>query len=209
MTYIKTTYSDESELISSIMKLYNGGDMFELDPCYSKGVFYKSFETKPKYKFDLAPVLEGVNQADCTNLPINDRSIKSIMFDPPFVIGVGESKSSIITNRFSGFKSLKDLKTLYSQSLLEFGRVLVPNGLLVFKCQDTVTSGKQFMTHCWIINEAESLGYTLHDLFVLVRDRAIIDPKWKKQYHARKTHSYYLVFTFGNKNPSVNTASKD
>lgn len=189
------------------MTLYNGGNMFDLDPCYSKGVFYKSFDTKPKYKFDLAPVLEEVKEADCRNLPLEDRSIKSIIFDPPFVIGVGESKSSIITNRFSGFKSLKDLKSLYSQSLLEFSRILLPNGLLVFKCQDTVTSGKQFMTHCYIINEAESLGYTLHDLFVLVRDRAIIDPKWKKQQHARKTHSYYLVFSLGNKNPAVDTVS--
>lgn len=174
MTYIKTTYTDEKELISSMLFLYNFDKMVELDPCYSKGVF-----------------------------SLENNFVSSIMFDPPFVIGVGNSKSSIITNRFSGFKNLKELKHLYESSMLEFNRVLKNNGVFFFKCQDTVTSGKQFATHCWIISKAEELGFTLHDIFILVRERAIIDPKWgNQQEHARKTHCYYLVFSKGNKNPA-------
>lgn len=203
MTYIKTTYTDEKELISAMLFLYNFDEMVELDPCYSKGNFYKGFQDKPKYKFDLQPQSPDTIKSNCTSLPIEKETISSIMFDPPFVIGVGNSKSSIITNRFSGFRDLKELKTLYESSMIEFNRILKESGVIFFKCQDTVTSGKQFATHCWIIGMAQELGFTLHDIFILVRDRAIIDPKWgSHQEHARKTHSYYLVFSKGNKNPA-------
>ena len=119
------------------------------------------------------------------------------MFDPPFVIGVGESKSGIITNRFSGFKNLNELKSLYTKSMKEFSRILIDKGLLIFKCQDTVTSGKQFLTHIFVVNEAEKMGYYAKDLFILVRDSAIVDPKWGAQQHARKTHSYYVILLNG------------
>ena len=192
MSYIRTTYTDETELIHSILKLYNDGEGVDLDPCYSKGRFWTGLP-EPKLKFDLVPQTSGVVQASCTSLPLENSSINSIMFDPPFVIGIGQSKSGIITNRFSGFKDIHSLKCMYWESLREFDRLLNKNGIVIFKCQDTVTSGKQFFTHLYIITEAYLLGYIVEDLFVLVRERAIMDPKWNGQKHARKTHSYYIV----------------
>lgn len=192
MSPIYTTFTDETELISSMFNLYNGGETVELDPTFSKGVFWKELEA-PKLKFDLFPQVEGVQQADCRHLPLENESINSIMFDPPFLIGVGKSKSGVMTNRFSGFKRLQDLKNLYGDSLVEFYRILKKGGLVFFKCQDTVTSGKQFFTHAFLIEFAQVLGYEVEDLFVLVRERAMMDPKWNGQKHARKNHCYYLV----------------
>ena len=192
MPYVRTTYTDEAELIGDMLGLYNGGKTVELDPCYSIGRFWNNFE-KPKLKFDLIPQVEGVMEADCTNLPLANDSINSIMFDPPFMIGIGKSASGILTKRFSGFKSLQELQNLYSRSLIEFRRILNKDGLIFFKCQDTVTSGKQFFAHIFIINMAIAFDYIAEDLFVLVRNRAMIDPKWNGQKHARKTHSYFLV----------------
>ena len=193
---IRTTYTDEREMLNDILWLYNNGKGVSLDPCYSVGRFWQGLP-QPELKFDIAPQVEGVNQASCDNLPIQDNSVNSIMFDPPFVIGVGESANGIITNRFSGFKNLDELKSLYINSLKEFYRILIDKGLLIFKCQDTVTSSKQFLTHVFIVNEAERLGYYVKDLFILVRDSAIVDPKWGAQQHARKTHSYYVVLFKG------------
>jgi hypothetical protein len=199
---MRTTYEDEKELIENILEIYNNGREVDLDPCYSIGRFWGGLP-QPKLKFDLSPQVAGVVASSCNSLPLEDNSVSSIMFDPPFVIGVGNSKTGIMTNRFSGFKSLKDLKELYSSSLLEFSRILIQNGLLIFKCQDTVTGGKQFLSHCYIISEAEKLEYFCHDIIILVRKGRIVDPKWGKQQHAYKTHSYYLVFSKGNKNPAV------
>jgi hypothetical protein len=200
--YIKTTYEDEKELISGILEIYNGGQGVQLDPTFSTGRFWKGLPS-PSLKFDLSPQLPDIIQANCISLPLESDTVSSIMFDPPFIIGVGESKTGIMTNRFSGFKSLNSLKSLYTSSLTEFSRILVKNGLLIFKCQDTVTGGKQFLSHCFIISEAEKLGYFCHDIIILVRRGRIVDPKWGKQQHAYKTHSYYLVFSKGNKNPAI------
>ena len=41
-------------------------------------------------------------------------------------------------------------------------------GILIFKCQDKVSSGKQYMSHVFIINEAEKLGFYTKDLFILL-----------------------------------------
>jgi hypothetical protein len=193
---IRTTYTDEREMLNDILYLYNGGKGVDVDPCYSIGRFWQGLP-QPKHKFDLEPQVEGTIKSSCANLPLASSSVKSIMFDPPFLIGIGESTSGKMLARFSGFKNMAELKSLYTNSLKEFYRILEDKGLLIFKCQDTVTSGKQFLTHVFIVNEAEKMGYYVRDLFILVRDSAIVDPRWGEQQHARKTHSYYVVLFKG------------
>lgn len=188
---IRTAYTNERKLINDILFLYNNGNGVDIDPCYSTGRFWTGLPP-PKYKFDLIPRFRDVCRADCVSLPIRSGVGKSIMFDPPFV--TNPSKTSIITNRFSAFNTLNDLKIMYQNSLREFYRVLTPNGLLVFKCQDLVYSHKQFLTHVFVINEAESIGFICHDCIILIRDNVLLSPRVKIQQHARKTHSYYLVF---------------
>jgi len=191
---IRTTYTDERDLLNDILFLYNHGEGVDVDPCYSVGRFWKGLP-QPKYKFDLAPQLPEVQQADCTNLPLEPGQVKSIMFDPPFV--TYPSDTSIITNRFSAFKTLDDLKNMYIESLSEFYRVLKNKGLLIFKCQDLVHNHKQFLTHTFVINRAEMEGFFCHDCIILIRDNVLLSPHIQKQQHARKTHSYYLVFSKG------------
>lgn len=192
MIYVKTTYTDETALISNILGLYNNREGVDLDPCYSKGRFWKGLP-QPRLKFDFKPQTKDTVQADVRNLPLEGSTINSIMFDPPFVIGIGKSTGGIMRNRFSGFRDLNELMEMYTSSLYEFFRIMNKKGLLIFKCQDTVTSGKQFATHIFIVNTAVNIGYMLEDIFILVKDRAMIDPKWNGQKHARKTHCYYLV----------------
>ncbi len=67
-------------------------------------------------------------------------------------------------------------------------------GLLVFKCQDTVSGGKQYLSHVEIVRMAQDIGYEADDLFVLARRNVIWSDNMKNQQHARKTHSYFLVF---------------
>lgn len=199
---IRTAYMDERELIGDILWLYNNGEGVVLDPCYSSGRFWQGLP-QPKYKCDIAPQVEGV-KADCRQLPLGPGRVHSIMFDPPFVTPT--SQTSIITNRFSGFETLDDLRDMYRKSLSEFHRVLVRNGLLIFKCQDIVYNHKQFLTHVFVINEAEQIGFSCHDCIVLIRDNVLLSAHIQKQQHARKTHSYYLVFSKGTTNPSLRRA---
>jgi hypothetical protein len=66
---------------------------------------------------------------------------------------------------------------------------------MIVKCQDEVSAGRQWLTHVEIINYYEQLGFYTKDLFVIVRQNKASIARLKKQIHARKNHSYFLVFT--------------
>ncbi len=191
---IKTISYDQEEIIKSIMKLYCPQG-FDLDPTYSKGNFYKNI-LQPKFKYDLNPQSHDVKQANCIDLPFGNYSLNSIMFDPPFIAGIqNKSNTGIIINRFGSFKNIsKELWQMYHKALDEFKRILKINGILVFKCQDSVDSGKQCLSHVEIINYALKIGFYPKDLFVLLAKNRLIGKHHHKQQHARKFHSYFIVF---------------
>lgn len=189
----------QDEIIKNILSLHCEGKEIECDPTYSKGVFYKKIK-RPIYTFDINPQDELTIKADCRNLPLTNESINIMMFDPPFVIGSGpslnntDSSQSIIQKRFSGFKTGNELFKFYRESLDEFYRVMKKKGILIFKSQDVVGCGKQWLSHVEIINYAYKIGFYPKDIFILNAKSRIISGKVKKQQHARKYHSYFLVF---------------
>lgn len=189
---------DNDEIIQSIMRLYDI-DRFDLDCTYSIGEFWSRLPD-PRFKSDLKARFDDVIEASSTNLPFDDDSMNSIMFDPPFVIS-GQSYaenaegSSITAKRFEGFTSFKELRDMYWGTMLECRRILAPEGILVVKCQDTVSGGLNHFTHCMISDMAVQLGMYPKDLFILIAKSRLnsFGGKWENQYHARKYHSYFWV----------------
>lgn len=101
---------------------------------------------------------------------------------------------SKINKRFGVFPTEKLLHTFFKQSLKEFYRILKKNGILIFKCQDKVSSGKQYLSHIFIVNEAIEIGFYPKDLFILLARNRIVADWQKNQKNARKFHSYFIVF---------------
>lgn len=196
---VRSVYESNFDVIKNIMGLYNI-EQFDLDCTYSKGNFWKGLPT-PINKSDLYPVNDTIIQASSENLPFGDNSMKSIMYDPPFVIAGKTFKdnkegSSIIAKRFWGYSTYDELKNNYYNSLLELYRVCDEGGHVVFKCQDTVSGGKNHFTHVMVMNMAMEIGFYPRDLFILLAKMRInsFGTKWSKQEHARKYHSYFWVF---------------
>jgi hypothetical protein len=191
---IKSIDYDQHDIIKNIIELHCP-EGITLDPTYSKGNFYnKSGVTPPTFKYDLFPQTIDTIKSDANDLQHDNDSIKTIMFDPPFMVGyTKETPTGILGERFNGFRYIDDLWKWYSECLVEFHRVLEPNGTLIFKCQDTVSSGKQWFSHLFIMNEAEKLGYYNKDLFILLAKNRIIGHNHSNQQHARKFHSYFIV----------------
>jgi len=196
---VKSISFDEQEIIQGILKLHCKYPI-ELDPTYSKGNFYKKGLTPPKYNYDLYPQSPDVVKANAEHLPLEDESINTIMFDPPFLATKGKSlkidnDSNKINKRFGVYPTEKELHQFYINALKEFHRLLKEKGILIFKCQDKVSSGKQYFSHNFIINEAEKLGFYTKDMFILMaKNRIVADWQLKNQKNARKFHSYFLVF---------------
>lgn len=163
-------------------------------------MFYKNTGIDPPpYAYDIDPVDDRVRYGDCRNLPLRDSSLGCIMYDPPFLATTGKSLKSntgnIISKRFGVYPSETSLHQFYIDSMVEFHRILKKDGILIFKCQDKVSSGKQYMSHVFIMNKAVEIGFYPKDLFILLaRNRIVANWQLKNQKNARKFHSYFWVF---------------
>jgi hypothetical protein len=198
---IKSISNDQFQILRWIMKLYCP-DGFECDPTYSKGNFYKNhYIPEPILKFDIDPKTEDTYKSDCRDLPVANNSLKSIIFDPPFLATKGPSLkdgnrwSNEIAKRFGVYPDMIKLWSFYKESMIEFYRVLGKGGLLIFKIQDSVSSGKQFLSHHFVTQCAIDIGFYPRDLFVLLAKSRLVAP-WQliNQQHCRKYHCYFLVF---------------
>ena len=202
---IKSVSYNQEEILQGILKLHCNNSQIELDTTYSKGNFYKGTIKEPLYKFDSEPQFKDVIKVEGANIPLENDSINVAVFDPPFLATKGKSlkinnESNQITKRFGVYPTEQLLHKFYVDALLEFYRVLKQDGILIFKCQDKVSSGKQYFSHVFIMKEAEKIGYYCKDLFILiVKNR--MTPAWqlKNQKHARKFHSYFIVLQKTNK----------
>ena len=83
---------------------------------------------------------------------------------------------------------------LYKEAGREASRVLRERGVFIVKCQDEVCSNRQRFAHVEIIQVYEEFGFVAEDLFVVVRQNRPGVSSAVRQVHARKNHSYFLVF---------------
>jgi len=195
---VRSVYNSNYEVIKNIMELYKI-NQFDLDCTYSKGSFWKNLP-EPKIKTDLYPINDTIIKANSESLPFDDKIMNTIMYDPPFVIAgktYRENKegSSMIAKRFEGYETYNKLTENYYKTLKELYRICNDDGLVVMKCQDTVSGGKNHFTHVMIMNMALDIGFYPRDLFILVAKMRInsFGTKWTKQEHARKHHCYFWV----------------
>lgn len=199
---IKSYGFNQQEIIRDILILHNHGRRIHLDPCFSVGNFYKNgIVESPEIKSDINPLSAGVLKLDVRELPFASSSIKSVLFDPPFLISnsPGRAKPYKMCQRFGSFESVDELKQFYYDSLLSLQRVLKHGGLLIFKCQDFVSGRKQHLILPYICVLARELNFALRDLFVLLSRSRLLTPL-KRQQHARKYHCYFLVLKNNKRN---------
>jgi len=189
---IKSIGYNQQEIINNILQLHNHGRSIDFDPCYNIGGFYKNgIVTGPRIKSDINPLVPGVLKLDVRDLPFESSSVKSVIFDPPFLVS-GDSKGKM-AQRYGAFESLEELKRFYKQSLYCLQRVLKHGGLLIFKCQDFINARQQNLILPFIYSTARELNFAVRDLFILLSSNRINAPSIKKQQHARKYHCYFLV----------------
>jgi hypothetical protein len=202
-----------ADVFPEILKLHVPEGSIVADVTWGKGVFWRNV-ADDRYKVLATDISMGV---DCRKLPYEGESIDCVVLDPPYMEGfyrkegslkAGSGTHSAFSDAYSngdevngdtenvGTKKWHAAVTdMYFKAGNEAYRVLRKNGIFIVKCQDEVSAGKQWLTHVEIINEYEKQGYYSKDLFIVMRTNRPSVSRLKKQVHARKNHSYFLVFT--------------
>lgn len=194
-----TAYTgNNSDLIPNVARLYlKEGDRIA-DVSFGKGVFWRNVDLS-KCHFHPSDICTCPDAPyDFRNLPYDDASFDVVVLDPPYSHdpGKGMVANTAYRNRENtGGLNHDGIVRLYADGMKEAKRVLRPGGLLWVKVQDEIESGRQRMTHIEVHYHAVELGMTAQDLFVMVRPAA--PPVQHPQKHARKNHSYLLVFRTG------------
>jgi len=191
---IKSIQNSDRDVLVAIKQLYLGNENFDLDPCYSTGKFYEDLE-RPFIKMDKTPQDDEVIQNDIMNgIDLKDNSIKSIVFDPPFMFEIRNRENlNLMKQRFSMFHGgFEELEKMYKKALSEFHRILTKGGIVAFKCQD-FTDSNTTLTHCFVHNWAIEIGFRIEDLFIMAFKGGRVWNSNLTQKHARKYHSYWLV----------------
>jgi hypothetical protein len=179
------------------------------DVTWGKGAFWRQVPTG-RYEVLGTDLQTGV---DCRDLPYADGEIDCVVLDPPYMEGLFRSSPSHLagsgshaafrssysdgraTEAADGAPKYHDaVLDLYLKAGKEAHRVLRDFGVFVVKCQDEVSANRQRLTHVELINAYEDAGFYCKDLFIVVRPNRPGVTRLLKQEHARKNHSYFLVF---------------
>jgi len=188
-----------AEVFPHILALYVARGATVADVTYGKGVFWKHVPADA-YRVLATDLATGV---DCRQLPYGDGAIDCVVCDPPYMHTPGGSAHNGHQN-FEGYyrnnaatsakKYHEAVLELYFSAGREAYRVLRPGGFHIVKCQDEVCANRQRLTHVEIINELTGFGFVVEDLFVVVRNGKPGVSRQLVQVHARKNHSYFVVF---------------
>lgn len=204
-----------ADVFPHVLNLHVADNSKIADVTYGSGVFWKNVDLK-RYRLLPTDISTGT---DCRDLPYGDAYLDALVLDPPYMEGLlrdtvahkagggthaafrayysnGDEHSSS-WERPDGRPSAKwhgAVRELYYFAAVEAFRVLRDGGTFIVKCQDEVSANRQWLTHVEIINDCSELGFYAADLFVVTRSNRANVSRVKKQVHARKNHSYFIVF---------------
>lgn len=199
--------SDNSEAFPQLLKLHVPLGSVVADLTYGKGVFWRKV---PDADYRLLKSDLKLGQS-WSALPYEDGSIDAVVFDPPYMEGLyrktaealaGSGTHSAFQEAYSNSSLQKPGGRKYHDAVLEaylsvipeVKRVLTKRGTFIVKCQDEVSANRQKLTHVELIWALEHHGFYCKDLFVIIRRNTPAISRLLKQEHARKNHSYFLVF---------------
>lgn len=208
--------ADSSELFPKILDLHVDDGARIADTTHGTGVFWKNIDLESRgmelVTSDIKQKTDGLSMiGDCRALPLQDDSLDCMILDPPYAEGyyrrnqdhmAGNGSHKSFRDTYSGGRAY-DGAGKYHQAVLETyfeggheaERVLGDDGVLIIKIMDEVSSNTQELAHIQVTNYyEEELDFYTKDLFIQVRKEKPSVVGMNRQVHARKNHSYFLVY---------------
>jgi hypothetical protein len=196
-----------ADLFPQVLALHVPPGATVADVTFGPGVFWRKVPPD-RYRLLASDLATGT---DCRALPYADASIDAVVLDPPYLEGLLREKaetrggqgshgalrqvySAGVARKPAGGRWHQAVLDLYLAAAVEARRVLRDHGILIAKCQDEVSANRQELTHVQLVTALAAMGFYARDLFVLVRSNRPGVARLLRQVHARKNHSYFLVF---------------
>lgn len=208
--------ADSSELFPRILDLHVEDSVRIADVTHGTGIFWRDIDLKSRdielITSDITPKSDELSAiGDCRTLPIQDNSLDCMILDPPYAEGfyrrnkdqmAGHGSHQSFRDTYSGAREYEGAGKYHSAVLhtyfeggKEAKRVLRENGTLIIKIMDEVSANTQELAHIQVTNYYErELDFYCKDLFIQVRKGKPTVVNMHQQVHARKNHSYFLVY---------------
>lgn len=197
-----------ADLFPRILALHVPDGATIADVTYGQGVFWRQVPPG-RYRLLASDLSTGT---DCRALPYAAAALDALVLDPPYMEGLlrpkaetraGQGTHTALRQYYDagggragpgGGRWHQAVVDLYLDAAREARRVLRDHGILIVKCQDEVSANRQELTHVQIVTGLAEMGFYARDLFVLTRPNKPGIARLLRQVHARKNHSYFLVF---------------
>jgi hypothetical protein len=203
-----TISNSQHEILDSISRMYLDNKRVHLDLCYNVGGFYSPAGARieePELKNDLhlgtsRKSLAGsrITNFDCRETNLGTEKIRSIVFDPPFLVG----SDNLMTDRYGGFSSIEEMFSFQDASLQEISRILIKGGILITKIQDFCHGRQKYFPSIYQVIKARELNLHLVDSFILINKNRF-RAKTAGRLTAVSAHCFFHVFRKGTRRKRI------
>jgi hypothetical protein len=188
-------WRDNAELIEAVFDMHVWPRVKHRAACqvadvtYGKGTWWKGWWKVPPFGYDLVKHDIKIDGVDFRKLPEADGTFDVVAFDPDYVAPGGRKTSTIteFNERYGldgEYESPAQLQEIMNDGLTECARVLRPQGLILMKCTDYISSGNPWLGEFESIKHGLSIGLRVHDKFVHVSS-----PRMQPKERTRKCHA--------------------
>ncbi len=169
-----------------------------LDATVNVGRFWRG-STREIVGLDIDARFRPTVSGDNIAMPFQNACFDVVVYDPPHIPNQGQDQQKDFNTRFGlVLKSTRENGYNFSHTFAPFVReayrVLVTEGILFCKITDYVHNHRLQWAHVDLVQAAAAARFVPCDCIVKVRKGPIVDPKWRTAHHARRHHSYWLVF---------------
>lgn len=155
------------------------------DCCFNKGTMYKDLprDLWPEIKGDIKPIYSGCREINIENTGFKSGSIRSVMYDPPFLVK-NTDKPIRICQRYWYFKTNEEFFNHLDKAILEISRILIGKGTLICKIQDSINWTRKIFPAIRIANIASNSWLELRHIAIKVNNNLPAGPNY----------TYWMIF---------------
>lgn len=205
--------------VQDIFQLHFPTAQTVLDCTYGAGRFWKWDHNLRVIGMDIDPPGPVTIQADYRNIPLPENSVDVMCFDPPFIFSKGLRRVIGTKRFFMGAEAAAPEERTHSATGLmlprnpadlldHYRRIFEQRAIakqgLILKGQDLIVSKPDWWSFN-VMQMARDIGLGMPADILIQHSPAprMKDPRWKNQYHFRRSHCLYLIYKFDESASSV------